>query len=1225
MPFDWNDLSETEQKLVEHVAAGSIYDGGWEFRLSTDRDVMAATGVATDQEWDAPKHAVKAPDKIQFWRARLAEEEADRKRTRIPFWKTDGADEEAAKKEIEAIQASLEAKIAEFEKGIESVPPFGFIAEHDPKARFWHNRLVEEENDRRRLSSLTVTPEIAHELEETGAEVKRIQEKLRAALAYRELNYPEFGELRDRWKALRADAGKLDEIELAKIEKNIADLLRPVIDALSGDIPQKAEARRRFGDFAARRASEKDSLQSSGWMRATETDGPIRPALIKELYLGLVRDEKGQRVAVPSSGIRIRHARLADTELDLREIAGASALPPLVLEGCFLGRHANIEHCRIQQISLRRSILPWLKAEGVRCEGEVSLEGVILGGDERLYGKHKLDFSRARLNGAVTADFLSCSKDDGKPEIDFAHASVIGLLRCQSSFGGASRAPGAGASPRLLVSAPSAQFGSQVDFFNVPLSNLNLSHATVRSQVMLQSCDCEGGVDLTYAKVSGYADFNGMKAASLDCTGAQIGGDASLLDARGNRAEISNVIFAGAKIEGYLAMSGCHVGSLLNLTSAKIDGSLFIGGCHVGEKGVWAHLLKVGGNIDASFDGSSSFQCKGPVYLHNARIAGNVDFQGASLGSGDGWAFFAQALNVGGNLSLSASWGFGRLVEFMAEGRISVTRAEITGALAMQGAVVKPHASDLKDADAVDFSMARIGTGVFLRAEEAGEPPIRVPGLESEGCVTFIGAEIGTGFDAEGADLQGGGPGRRGYIALDLRNATIKGPVWLGQARRCGDCGPRFTSKGTITLSGAVISGSVELNHADLKELVPDDIKSAAISMVPVAALDAEGVQIDGHLYLGKRPDADPEEKGLSAEGPVILDRIKVGGDLKLTGGSFRRSKKNETNKEALSLRNARVAGNLDIEDKPQDGKAATRGPIGRLLRRLRRLLWWMPKDLGEYAIERDGIFDLTGASFVAINDDGGTGWGPSPKKCKQKQNTDRLILRLDGCVYDRFEKTTDEEEVSQQRKVWLSRQYEDPESPKRSEYRPRSYEQVIKVFQQSGDHDHARKVAIAYGQIRRRCAINSWFGRRLNGLYGLTTRYGYSPGRAMMTLVVYFAIGCILAFLLIDNGWINAKSDRLSAALKVDSGCSLYCRASIAMPYTLDAMLPALRMGAQNEWDIAIPPGSAYAPSASAAGQKVLYPWIRFFKLIYAAIGTALLALAVLTWTGVLRRGRTS
>ncbi len=284
-----------------------------------------------------------------------------------------------------------------------------------------------------------------------------------------------------------------------------------------------------------------------------------------------------------------------------------------------------------------------------------------------------------------------------------------------------------------------------------------------------------------------------------------------------------------------------------------------------------------------------------------------------------------------------------------------------------------------------------------------------------------------------------------------------------------------------------------------------------------------------------------------------------------------------------------------------------------------------MPKDLGEYAIERDGIFDLTGASFVAINDDGGTGWGPAPQKCKRKQGTDRLFLRLDGCVYDRFEKTTNEEEVSPQRKVWLSRQYEDPESPKRNEYRPRSYEQVIKVFQQSGDHDHARKVAIAYGQIRRRCAINSWFGRRLNGLYGLTTRYGYSPGRAMMTLVVYFAIGCILAFLLIDNGWINAKRDRESTALKVDSACSLYCRASIAMPYTLDAMLPALRMGAQNEWDIAIPPGSAYAPSASAADQKVLYPWIRFFKLIYAAIGTALLALAVLTWTGVLRRGRTS
>lgn len=103
---------------------------------------------------------------------------------------------------------------------------------------------------------------------------------------------------------------------------------------------------------------------------------------------------------------------------------------------------------------------------------------------------------------------------------------------------------------------------------------------------------------------------------------------------------------------------------------------------------------------------------------------------------------------------------------------------------------------------------------------------------------------------------------------------------------------------------------------------------------------------------------------------------------------------------------------------------------------------------------------------------------------------------------------------------------------------------------------------------------------------------------------------------------WIKLKSGRELTGIQPGAGCSILCRAGIATPYTLDAMLPALRMGSQMEWNIAAP---AANESAVLWGLEpgIVYPILRFFKLVYAAIGTALMALAVLTWTGVLRRGR--
>jgi hypothetical protein len=1138
MPFDWNDLSAPEKKLAEDVAAGLVYDGGWEFRISSDRDVLAAAGL----DGAAEKRALEALGKIQFWRARLAEEqsaERDEKRStwaRLAGTGNDRASDEA-RQEVAAIQESLQAKFAEFEEAIVSIKP--------PTADFWHDRLVEEVEERNQLSARPAGAERDREIEEADAEIERIRNRLRG------FDYVEFGQLRDKWRKERGSE-QLDSPELAGIEERIAELLDKVVDKLDDEELQRSNARNRYGEFAARRVGKEGSLQFSAWIPATEAGDAIRPALIRALYLAFVRDASGKAITVPASGIRIKQARLAGPgEINLKEIAGSSALPPLVLEGCFITSQPTLDHCRIQQVSFRRSVLPGFNAHGLRCDGEVMLDHV------QLIGDAKLNFSNARIAGAFAASFLSSSKEDGNPEIDLSYAVVDGQLTSQRSLGEATNVPKRRRVQRLTVKADSSKFGSEVDFFNTPLKGFSFFLAESASQVSLWRCDCEEAVNFRYSVIGGYADFGWMRALES-----------------------------------------------LDLTGAKIDGDLFLWGSVIQGKGkapgFFARLAKIGGNIegffvDEAFSSGHSFQCNALASLDNAEIAGNVNFHGASIGSGSGVAIDGQALSVGGNLNLGAAYGGSGLQPFKANGRISIMRADIKGALSMQGAIVTPAANDPEDA--VSFSMATIGTGVFLRAENTEQGPhIPVDGLKSNGCVNFVGAEIGTGFDAEGADLRGSGTGRRGYIALDLRYVNVKGPVWLGQARRCGLDGPRLKSEGTVTLQGAVISGSVEVNNAGLKELVPENNEEAAISTIPVAAFDAEQAQIGGHLRLGRRQDAKGKETTVS--GRVILDRIKIGGDLKLTGGSFCHREKNE-NIEALSLRSAKVEGSLEIEDKE-----------------------------GSYP-KRNGIFDLTGASFAAINDDGGGGWGPAPAPAMRPQgskNEDRIILRLDGCLYDRFEKASSDILASQMRKDWLNRQYKHPNDPKRSEYSPRSYEQVIRVFQQGGDHDHARSIAIEYGRKRRQCALNNWFSKRLNWLYDFTARYGYSPARVTGVLFAYFLIGWLAAFALVDYGWIGPKRDRMDSAQQIDADCSIFCRGAIALPYALDAMLPALRMGAQIEWDIALPSNrEGIQLSGVTISPKVAYPLLRFLKLLYAALGTSLMALAVLTWTGVLRRGRNS
>lgn len=268
------------------------------------------------------------------------------------------------------------------------------------------------------------------------------------------------------------------------------------------------------------------------------------------------------------------------------------------------------------------------------------------------------------------------------------------------------------------------------------------------------------------------------------------------------------------RLEGHLVLRRCRANSVA-LTDARIAGQLNFSGATLTNPGgtaLNADGLIVGGDMFCD----AGFHAEGETCLLDAHITNTLSFNGARLTNPGGTALTADRLIV--ERSMFCQEGF------HAEGEIRLLGARISGDLTLTGARLTNPGGSALNAD-------RLTVEGSMFCQE---------GFHAEGEIRLLGARITSQLNFIGARLTN--PGRRALSA---------GRLIVGENMFCRG---GFQAVGQIDLLGAKITGQLSFDGARL--INPDR-----------TALDCEGVEA-GSLRLSA---------GFTAKGKVDLSGARVG------------------------------------------------------------------------------------------------------------------------------------------------------------------------------------------------------------------------------------------------------------------------------------------------------------------------------------------------------------
>ncbi|MBA7605146.1 hypothetical protein ES703_12275 [subsurface metagenome] len=320
-------------------------------------------------------------------------------------------------------------------------------------------------------------------------------------------------------------------------------------------------------------------------------------------------------------------------------------------------------------------------------------------------------------------------------------------------------------------------------------------------------------------------------------------------------------------------------------------------------------------------------------------------------------------------------------------------------------------------------------------------------GFHSKGEVRLLGASIGGDLNCS-KGLFHNPKGR----ALSADHLKVKGSVNLRDG---------FHSKGEVRLLGAGIGGSLYCSKGHFQN--PDG-----------NALCADGLKVEGDVNLGE---------GFHAEGEVRLLGASIGGNLDCAGGRFQNPEG-----DALSAEMAEIDGcvflreGLDNEGKTL--KPVIRGRVSFIRADLKGGFQWL-----DITTPDDVILDLEHANFGVLVDE---------PTCWPKADN----LYLDGFTYERIDGLQSGDAKS--RIEWIKRSQP-------GHFTPQPYEQLAKVFNDTGLDHEARNVLIAKNKQYRRLITLSTMQKVWYHLLGPLIGFGYRPWNMIYWAVVIFAMGTLI------------------------------------------------------------------------------------------------------------------
>lgn len=434
----------------------------------------------------------------------------------------------------------------------------------------------------------------------------------------------------------------------------------------------------------------------------------------------------------------------------------------------------------------------------------------------------------------------------------------------------------------------------------------------------------------------------------------------------------------------------------------------------------------------------------------------------------------------------------------------------------------------------------------------------------------FDGARIAGALSFPDCDL----PGllaERCHIAQDLAlnaGCSVASEVRLQQARIGGDLNatrlsmPRGDSpapgRRSLIADGVQVEGDVRL----------------AEGFDAAGEVRFVGARVRGDFIAGRARVSGPVDAGGARRAALVLDRIEIGGDLRLDDGFAAAGR--------VSVRRARIDGDFDCTSAAFDrvGDAAwgdgaslvlDRARIGGTLR------------LGRLQAP------LLGASFAgthakALVDDLST-WG------------ERVVL--DGFAYSRFGDGAPLDAPF--RLAWLERQ---PAAHLDDDFRMQPWRRVIRVLRRMGHGSGASELAMRREQRLRRIgrigqalpAALRWAARGGHALFGALAGYGWRPQRLLpWALLVWLAAAFLFGQAHQEGALVPGGTPPLSSFSP--------------LIYALDLMLPGVDLLEQRHWALAPGPavGFGWSDAARLASWLVtLFGWLAAALLVVGLTGWA-------------------
>jgi uncharacterized protein YjbI with pentapeptide repeats len=641
----------------------------------------------------------------------------------------------------------------------------------------------------------------------------------------------------------------------------------------------------------------------------------------------------------------------------------------------------------------------------------------------------------------------------------------------------------------------------------------------------------------------------------------------------------------GARIEGVLDLTDCSgIGGAglpaLALTECEIPEAVDLSHARLARVSLAGSRLSRLVAIETQIDGELNLCGVAPIEggsetltakLRGIRVDGDVLARGAKFAravDSDDDALMLQGAEITGNLLLDGA--------FEAFGCIWMPNAKVDGGFSCEGATLLNRSEDTSG-QAINADGARFDT-VLMRK------------VKIEGEARFSGARIARDLDiSESASFR-----NELGCALMLSNAEIGGQVF----------GDTVKIAGMFWLQNTSIARNLDLRGAEVVH------RTSLSGNTFGRAVDATSMSVGGGAML----------QGANIKGELFLADARIDGYLAFGGGRYI-----NPGNWAIRAPNARVGSNLTL-NLPENGfaphgqKTVIEGGCRLDRARIGGRLGWSALELRgpgpngakgavfsftdaaiDGAIEaralttqQDAFIDAAGATCAALDDDVKTGWG-----------AEHARLGLDGFNYARIDS---EGERWRQRLNWLKRSRRDGEK-----FSPQPFTHAAHTYARMGRREDARHVLLAQHDLRTLTGSAGPFTWALSSLFGLIAGYGLAPIRIVRALVLFLALGVagVLA--------MNAQGALVTAQGRACNG------AVEPTLYAIDVALPVIDLGQETRCG---PGRTARAELSQGMAVSETSDWRlfegvamwRWAHALYAIIGAILTALAIVTFSGIMK-----